>query len=70
MIWNIHAEKSLTKNKILFKWMYKYLFKKKLTIISDSKYILSKNLLYMKDCLYPNFDHILIVHATVNLDKF
>ena len=70
MIWNIHAEKSLTKNKILFKWMYKYLFKKKLTIISDSKYILSKNLLYMKDCLYPNFDHIPIVHATVNLDKF
>ena len=70
MIWNIHAEKSLTKNKILFKWMYKYLFKKKLTIISDSKYILSKNLLYMKNCLYPNFDHIPIVHATVNLDKF
>ena len=24
----------------------------------------------MKDCLYPNFDHIPIVHATVNLDKF
>ena len=70
MIWNIHAEKSLTKNKILFKWMYKYLLKKKLTIISDSKYILSKNLSYMKDCLYPNFDSIPIVHATVNLNKF
>ena len=70
MIWNIHAEKSLTKNKILFKWIYKYLLKKKLTIISDSKYLLSKNLLYMKDCLYPNFDNIPIVHATVNLNTF
>jgi len=70
MIWNIHAEKSLTKNKMLFKWMYKYLLKKKLTIISDSKYILSKNLSYMEGCLYPNFEDIHIVHATIDLSKF
>ena len=70
MIWNIHAENSLTKNKTLFKWMYKYLLKKKLTIISVSKYILSKNLSYMKDCFYPNFENIPIVHATVDLNKF
>ncbi len=70
VIWNIHAENSLTKNKVLFKWIYKSLLKEKLTIISDSKYILSKNLSYMKDCLYPNFDDIPIVHATVNLNKF
>ena len=70
MIWNIHAEKSLTKNKALFKWIYKYFLKKKLTIISDSKYILTKNLSYMKDCIYPNFEDIPIVHATVDLNKF
>ena len=70
MIWNIHSEKSITKNKILFKWMYKYFLKKNLTIISDSKYILSKNLSYMKDYLNPNFDNIPIIHATVDLNKF
>ncbi len=70
MIWNIHAEKSITKNKILFKWMYKYFLKQKLTIISDSKYILSKNLSYMKDCLYPSFEKIPIVHATVDFNSF
>ena len=70
VIWNIHAENSLTKNKILFKWIYKSLLKEKLTIISDSKYILSKNLSYMKEYFYPNFDNIPIVHATVNLNKF
>ena len=70
VIWNIHAENSLTKNKTIFKWIYKSFLKEKLTIISDSKYILSKNLSYMKECLYPNFDKIPIVHATVNLNKF
>ena len=70
MIWNIHAERSLTKNKILFKWMYKYFLKKNLTIISDSKYILSKNLSYMKDCFYPSFDKIPIIHATVDFNNF
>ena len=70
MIWNIHAERSITKNKILFKWMYKYFLKKNLTIISDSKYILSKNLSYMKDCFYPSFDKIPIIHATVDFNNF
>ena len=28
MIWKIQAEKSFTKNKILFIWIYKYFFKK------------------------------------------
>ena len=70
MIWNIHAERSITKNKILFKWMYKYFLKKNLTIISDSKYILSKNLSYMQDCFYPSFDKIPIIHATVDFNNF
>ncbi|MFL3007537.1 MAG: glycosyltransferase family 4 protein [Candidatus Neomarinimicrobiota bacterium] len=70
MIWNIHAERSITKNKILFKWMYKYFLKKNLTIISDSKHILLKNLSYMKDCFYPSFDKIPIIHATVDFNSF
>jgi len=70
MIWNIHAEKSLVKNKRVFKWMYKYFFKNKLTIIADSKYVLLKNLSYMKESFYPNFEDMQIVHATVDLDKF
>ena len=69
-IWNIHAEKSLVKNKRVFKWMYKYFFKNKLTIIGDSKYVLLKNLSYMKESFYPNFENMQIVHATVDLDKF
>ena len=70
MIWNIHGEKSLVKNKRVFKWMYKYFFKNKLTIIADSKYVLLKNLSYMKESFYPNFEDMQIVHATVDLDKF
>ena len=70
MIWNIHAEKSLVKNKRVFRWMYKYFFKNKLTIIADSKYVLLKNLSYMKESFYPNFENMQIVHATVDLDKF
>ena len=70
VIWNIHAEKSLVKNKRVFRWMYKYFFKNKLTIIADSKYVLLKNLSYMKKSFYPDFENMQIVHATVNLDKF
>ena len=70
MIWNIHAEKSLVKNKRVFKWMYKYFFKNKLTIIADSKYVLLKNLSYMKESFYPDFENMQVVHATVDLDKF
>ena len=50
MIWNIHAEKSLVKNKILFKWMYKYLFQKKVNhyfrfkIYSFKKFIIYERL--------------------------
>ena len=70
VIWNIHAEKSLVKNKRVFRWMYKYFFKNKLTIIADSKYVLLKNLSYMKKSFYPDFENMQIVHATVDLDKF
>ena len=70
IIWNIHAEKSLVKNKMVFKWMYKYFFKNKLTIIADSKYVLLKNLSYMKESFHPDFENMQVVHATVDLNKF
>ena len=70
IIWNIHGEKSLVKNKMVFKWMYKYFFKNKLTIIADSKYVLLKNLSYMKESFHPDFENMQVVHATVDLDKF
>ena len=70
IVWNIHAEKSLVKNKRIFKWMYKYYLKNNLTVISDSKYVLLKNLSYMKDFFCPDFESVPIVHATVNLNKF
>ena len=69
-VWNIHGEKSLVKNKRVFKWMYKYFFKNKLAVISDSKYVLLKNLSFMKESLYPDFENMPVVHATVKLDKF
>ena len=70
IVWNIHAEKSLVKNKRIFRWMYKYFLKNNLTVISDSKYVLLKNLSYMKDFFCPDFESVPIVHATVNLNKF
>ena len=70
VVWNIHAEKSLVKNKRVFKWMYKYFLKNNLTVISDSKYVLLKNLSYMKEFFCPGFEDIPIVHATVDLDRF
>ena len=70
IIWNIHAEKSIVKYKILFKWVYKLFLKNKLTVVSDSKYILSKNLAYMREHLSPSFEEISIVHATVDLNNF
>ncbi len=69
-VWNIHGEKSLVKNKRVFKWMYKYFFKNKLAVISDSKYVLLKNLSYMKESFCPDFENMPIVHATVDLGKF
>tara|TARA_B100000427_G_scaffold327287_1_gene337689 strand:- start:1699 stop:2901 length:1203 start_codon:yes stop_codon:yes gene_type:complete len=70
IIWNIHAERSLVKNKTLFKWLYKYFLKKNLAIIADSKFVLSKNLRYMKNYLKEDYEKIPIVHATVDLNKF
>ncbi len=70
VLWNIHAEKSLVKNKWIFKWMYKYFLRNKLTVMSVSKYVLLKNLSYMKEFFCQDFENIPIVHATVNLDKF
>ena len=70
VIWNIHAERSLVKNKTLFKWAYKYLLKKNITIIADSKYVLSKNLGYIKTYLKKDYEKILVVHPTVDLNKF
>ena len=70
VVWNIHAEKSLVANKLIFKWMYRYFLKNKLRFMSVSKYILLKNLSYMEEFLFPDFENIPIVHATVDLDKF
>ena len=50
--------------------MYKYFLKNNLTVISDSKYVLLKNLSYMKDFFCPGFEDISIVHATVDLNRF
>lgn len=70
IVWNIHSEKSLVKNKLIFKWIYKYFLKKSLTIISDSNYILLENFSYMEKFFSSNFENIPVVHATVDLDKF
>ena len=70
IVWNIHAEKALVKHRRVFKWLYKYFLKNNLTVISDSKYVLLKNLSYMKEYFCPGFEDIPIVHATVDLNKF
>ena len=69
LIWNIHAERVLINNKNLFKYLFKYFFKN-VTIISDSKYVLLKNLKYMQSYLNIDLNKIPIIHATVNLEKF
>ena len=44
--------------------------KNNLTVMSVSKYVLLKNLSYMKEFFCQDFENIPIVHATVDLDKF
>ena len=70
VIWVIHAERSLIRGKNIFKWSYKYFLKDNLRIISDSKYVLKKNIGYLQNDKSINFDKIPIVHATSDLTKF
>ena len=70
VIWVIHAERSLIRGKNIFKWSYKFFLKDNLRIISDSKYVLKKNIGYLKNDKSINFDKIPIVHATSDLTKF
>ena len=70
IVWVIHAERTLLKRKNIFKWSYKLFFKSKLKIVSDSKYVLNKNIGYLKNDKSIDFNNIPIVHATTDLSKF
>ncbi len=70
IIWVIHAERALVKGKNFFKWSYIYFLKDHLNIISDSKYVLYKNIGHLKSNKRINFDKFPIIHATTDLTNF
>ncbi len=70
IIWVIHAERALIKGKFFFKWSYRLFLKHHLNIISDSKYVLNKNIGYLKNDKAINFDNFPIIHATTDLTDF
>ena len=70
IIWVIHSERALVKGKNIFKWSYIFFLKHHLNIISDSKYVLYKNIGYLKNNKHIKLDKFPIIHATTDLTKF
>ena len=69
-IWHIHNENQFLRiNRILFKLFFKIFFNNKLYIISDSKYILEKNLKKYKRLIGNKYDQIPIIPSTINLEQ-
>ena len=68
IIWHIHNEHQFVNvNKTIFNWTFEYIFKNNLSIISDSKYILNKNLLEFKMKMNGQWDSIPILSSTSDL---
>ncbi len=70
IIWVIHAERALIKCKNIFKWSYKFFLKHHLKIISDSKYVLKKNIGYLKSNKDIKLEKFPVIHATTDLTNF
>ena len=69
IIWFIHAERVIIKKRGILKFLFKY-FINNLSIISDSKYVLLKNIEPMEPYLSIDIEKIPIIHPTVDLKKF
>ena len=68
LIWFIHAERVIIKKRRILRFLLKY-FLNNLSIISDSKYVLLKNIGPLKPYLNINIEKIPIIHPTVDLKK-
>ena len=69
-IWHIHNEYQFVNvNRTIFKWLFQYFFNNNLFIISDSKYILKKNLLEYKIKMNGQWDFIPILASTSDLSR-
>ena len=70
IIWHIHNEYQFVNvNKTIFNWTFEYIFNNNLSIISDSKYILKKNLLGFKTKMNEQWDRIPILSSTSDLAR-
>ena len=67
-IWHIHNEYQFANvNRTIFNWLFEYYFKNNLSIISDSKYILKKNLVAFKSKMNDQWHRIPILPSTSEL---